>query len=248
MPFPLAYSGPFSIRTYEIDHHKRATVASLVKLMHEAAMQNVLKLKLSVWDLEPLQISWVLRRKILDIHALPNLGDQIKVVTCPAGFERFFTYRDYYIYNEQDQLLASSSSTWLLMDTAQRKMAPIPSSILLYGDEMLAPDAYLPRPSGKLQKLETPHKSLSFRVDWHDLDFNGHLNNTYYVQWMLEALGPEVLNNQTLKKLDIIYKAECYQGASLIAEVQVLDDLHFVHQLRMESDNSILAVAETWFT
>ena len=66
----LIKTEPFTIRTYEIDNRKQATVPALVKLMHEAAMQNVIDLKLSVWDLEPHQISWVLMRKNLIIHQI----------------------------------------------------------------------------------------------------------------------------------------------------------------------------------
>ena len=51
-----------SIRTYEINQHKTISIPAFVKLIQEAAMQHVLHLKLSVWDLEPLHLAWVLIR------------------------------------------------------------------------------------------------------------------------------------------------------------------------------------------
>ena len=70
-PLPeIAHVEPFRIRTYEIDHEKICTVPALLKLMHEAAMQYVLDLKLSVWDLEVHQISWVLMRQYLKVNRL----------------------------------------------------------------------------------------------------------------------------------------------------------------------------------
>jgi len=119
----------FTIQKMPLHHRKQATIPALVKLMHEAAMQNVIDLKLSVWDLEPHQISWVLMRKNLVIHHVPKLGEQIKVVTHCAGFEKYFTYRDYKIYNQADELLAAAASTWLLMDTIKRRMTRIPDFI-----------------------------------------------------------------------------------------------------------------------
>ena len=51
IPKQLIYQDNFTIRTYEIDRARRVTVASLINLMQEAAVQNVMELNLSVWDL-----------------------------------------------------------------------------------------------------------------------------------------------------------------------------------------------------
>ncbi|MCB0622180.1 MAG: hypothetical protein KDC41_26495, partial [Saprospiraceae bacterium] len=67
MERPYRCTAEYQIRTYEIDSRKQATVTALVKLMHETAMQNVIDMKLSVWDLEPRQISWVLMKKYVNI-------------------------------------------------------------------------------------------------------------------------------------------------------------------------------------
>jgi len=239
----LIKTEPFTIRTYEIDNRKQATVPSLVKLMHEAAMQNVLDLKLSVWDLEPHQISWVLMRKNLIINQLPNLGDQIKVVTHCAGFEKFFTYRDYKIFNQQDELLAYASSTWLLMDTVKRRMSRIPDFILAL--ECPPEEACLPRPKNKLPKFELANLSKTFTVGWYDLDFNQHLNNVFYLQWILETVPDILLQNGRLSRIDIVYKLECKWKEEIICETQILDKQHLLHRLVRKSDGKELSMAET---
>ena len=239
----LIKTEPFTIRTYEIDNRKQATVPSLVKLMHEAAMQNVLDLKLSVWDLEPHQISWVLMRKNLIINQLPNLGDQIKVVTHCAGFEKFFTYRDYKIFNQQDELLAYASSTWLLMDTVKRRMSRIPDFILAL--ECPPDSECLPRPKNKLPKFEAANLSKTFTVGWYDLDFNQHLNNVFYLQWILETVPDELLQNGRLNRIDIVYKLECKWKEKIVCETQIIDKQHLLHRLVRKSDRKELSTAET---
>jgi len=239
----LIKSEAYVIRTYEIDNRKRATVPALVKLMHEAAMQNVIDLKLSVWDLEPHEISWVLMRKQLVIKALPNLGEQIKVVTHCAGFEKFFTYRDYKIFNQKDELLAFASSTWLLMDTVKRRMARIPDFILNL--ECPPETACLPRPKNKLPKFEKVDVSKSFTVGWYDLDFNHHLNNVFYLQWILETVPDELLTQAELSQIDIIYKMECQWKEEVICETQLIHPYHLLHRLIRTSDGKQLSLAET---
>ncbi|MCB0578246.1 MAG: hypothetical protein KDD10_02905 [Phaeodactylibacter sp.] len=243
---PISYQSRYEVRTYEIDSRKRMTIPALVRLMQEAAMQNVIELRLSVWDLEPEHISWVLMRKQLRVHRLPNLGERILVMTCPAGFERLFTYRDYKVFGENEELLAASASTWLLMDTRSRSMAPIPDHILAFREKMPPPEQCLPRPGGRLPRFGEARAAKEFEVNWHDLDFNQHLNNTLYIQWLLEPLPGPVLENGRLRQLDINYRAECQWQDHVRAEVHPLEEEgQFLHRLVRTEDGKELAVART---
>ena len=244
---PLAYACDYTVQTYDIESRRRMTVAALVKLMQEAAMQNVIEMKLSAWDLEPQHISWVLMRKSMKIQRLPLIGERVKVITYPAGFEKFFTYRDYKVLDENGRTIAYSSSTWLLMDTLSRRMARIPAFILEFAKDMPPLSLCLPRPATKMPQFETPEMALPFRVNWHDLDFNGHLNNVFYIQWMLEALPDDVLNSATLKKFDIFYKQEAHWKEELISEVQQLGNHCFLHRLVRKEDGKEMALAESRF-
>lgn len=237
----------YTIRTYEIDNQKKATVPALVKLMHEAAMQNVIDLKLSVWDLEPHEISWVLMRKNLVINELPKLGESVNIVTHCAGFEKFFTYRDYKIYNQEEKLIAYASSTWLLMNTVNRRMSRIPEFISAI--ECPPENECLPRPKSKLPKFEEASLEKTFRVGWYDLDFNQHLNNVFYLQWILESVPDELLEYGQLQQMDIIYKLECKWKEVVTCETQILGSGHLLHRLIRQSDGKLLSVAETkWLT
>lgn len=242
---PLSYTGTFKIRTYEIDSNKRMTIPALIQLMQEAAMQNVVELKLSVWDLESHHISWVLMRKKMVVHRLPMYGETIKIQTYPAGFEKIFTHRDFKIYDADNQLIATAATTWLLIDTVHRKMTRIPDFILKYN--MPSQPYWLERPPAKLPKFAASTGSLPFLVNWHDLDFNGHLNNTYYIQWMLEVLPKEVLQNQQLLEMNIQYRMECYWKDVVLSEVEEVQKGEFRHRLVRQVDGKELAIGLSKF-
>lgn len=235
---PLQHRETFIVRAYEIDSRKQATIPALVRLMHEAAMQNVIDLNLSVWDLEPQQISWVLMRKELHFRRLPVLGERIEVLTYPAGFEKMFTYRDYRVFDEAGEQIAWSSSTWLLMNTENRRMTRIPPTILDLQKKMPEPGNCLPRPSShKLPVMEHPGKEQQYRVQWFDLDFNNHLNNTLYLKWMLEALPDSVLQKGQIRKLTIQYRAESYWKDRICTQTESLDENRFLHCLIREEED-----------
>ncbi len=244
----LGYEENFIVRTYEIDSRKKATPAALVRLMQEAAMQNVLQLRLSVWDLEPHSISWVLIRMYLRINRLPNLNERIRIQTYPAGFEKVLTHRDYKIFDAEGNLLAYSSSTWLLMDSNTRRMTRIPDFIMKFQQQVPPESECLPRSKDKLPKFEHAHFIKDYQVNWHDLDFNRHLNNTLYIQWMLETVADELLQNSYLRELDILFKVEALWKDVIRSESQQIADGTFLHRLVGTTNGKEIATMQTKWT
>ncbi len=226
----IIYRGNYTVGTYNIDSQRRLTIPALTQMMHEAAMQNVLDLKLSYWDLIPHKISWVIMRKRMEIFRHPMLGETITIETHPAGFEKLFTYRDFKVFDEKGECIAQASSTWLLMDTEKRKMTPIPSFIR----EFEMPDIpFLDHPIKKIPSITQADFQQKHQVGWFELDWNEHLNNIHYLQKMLNNLPLEVHKSKTLKRLDIIYKMECKYGDSLLVETQenLDDNPSFLHRI-----------------
>ena len=235
----LKHTAEYIIRTYEIDSTKKATIPAMINLMQEAAMQNVIKMGVSVWDLEPHNISWVLMRFLLNVERIPMLGERIKIITHPAGFEKFYTYRDYKVYDEKNTLIASASSTWLLMNTIKRRVTRIPDFILDY--KMPEEEVCLPRPANKLPPFGTVYRQQNFQVGWHDLDFNEHLSNVHYTKWMLESMEDKYLQKGQLLQFDLFFRAEARWKEEIVAEVEKINELTFQHRLIRKSDQKELA-------
>ena len=245
IPKHLMYQDHFTIRTYEIDRARRVTVASLINLMQEAAVQNVMELNLSVWDLAERHMSWVLVRKNLQILRMPQLNETIRVVTYPAGFDRLFTYRDYLVYDANNELIAKSSSAWLLMNTQTRKMERVPQEIKNRGD--FDTSLCLEKPINKLPALDRIDLSKDFDVHWHDTDFNNHLSNIRYMQWTFETIDFYLENKGRLKSLDIIYKSECFWKDTVRVMTQQIDDRNYRHALiRLSDEKELARVSTSW--
>ena len=244
-PPPLGYAADWPIHTFEVDRHKRMTVPALIQALQESAMQNVLQLKLSVWDLEPQGISWVLMKFRLQLHNLPCLGDTMRIVTYPAGFEKFFTYRDYRAYASDGQLLAEASSQWVLMDTAARKMTRIPEEILALEARMSNRAEWLDRPGRRLPTADTYSTERRYLVDHYDLDFNGHLSNQLYFRWLLETLPTDYLTSRTPRTVELHFRAEARWQDSVTASGATLSEGSFVQQLRR--DEQVLATGYVTF-
>ncbi len=245
----LIHREQFLIRSYEIDPQKRIAPAALVRLMQEASMQHVLKLKLSVWDLEPQGISWVLMRQQVRIHRLPLLGETIEVLTHPSGFERVFTHRDYRVFDGNGAEIAHASTTWLLMQTAARRMARIPPEMLAYNDLLPPASSCLPRAQSQLPAFEEANFTKKFSVNWFDLDFNFHLTNSKYVEWMLASADEIMLRHGHLKEIIVFYNAEAVLNDEVESQTCLLDAHTRRHRLVRLADGKELATGQSlWNT
>ncbi|MBK9737419.1 MAG: hypothetical protein IPO92_21670 [Saprospiraceae bacterium] len=232
----------FRIRPSEINHLKNIHPYHLVQLMQEASMQHTIGLKVSVWDLEEKNISWVLIKMDVHFYRYPALGENVEVQTYPSGLDGFFTYRDYFVYDESGFLCATASSTWTLLDTINRKMVRIPESFssLVYKSEHL-----LPIP---IQKLFTPTNTSAdymVTVNYLHLDWNGHVNNVQLIKMIFESLGTEFHIDRFLKRLIIQFKSEATIGQGLMVRNEVITNNKVIHAIKNEATGKDIVIAST---
>lgn len=238
----IGFTESFKIRTHEIDINKRIKIPALIQLLQEASMSNAIKLGVSVWDLEDDSLSWVLVKKEINILRLPTLGETITVITYPSGLERLFAYRDFIVKDESGKALVTASSTWILMNTQTRKVVlpnfdiPTPSDI-----------TPLARPNVKFPKIEDFELQTNFVVNWHDLDWNEHVNNVFIIKCILEGCPDKLLQDGALKTIKIQFKMESFWKDELTSNFKALDDNHTLHTITRKRDDKIIAMAELFW-
>ena len=196
----------YEVRAHEIVPQRRLTLPSLVKLLQECSMQHIIKLKASFWDIENLQLSWILLRKQVKLLRSISFCEKITVLTYPTGFEKFFAYRDYLVFDANKKLVATASSTWSLMNTSTRKLSRIPEAFFEFNAPSDVPRLKKPEsrlvPSSELSEIE--HKTIGY----YDLDWNGHTNNTNLCKWMTQALIHKGIQEENIKEANFIFKNE----------------------------------------
>ena len=135
------------------------------------------------------------------------------------------TTRTYYprstvAYDENGNELFRALGMWVLMDASSRAMVlPGKSGVsvegLLTGTELKAP--------GSLAPLQMENTALR-RVCYTDLDRNGHMNNTKYLEWMDDLLPSAYHRDFVPAEFTVCYHTEAREG----------DELHMNWQLDSE--------------
>lgn len=223
MDCPIHEKRNFSVPGYSVDHSKQLSLPGLIEQLQEAALLSTQRLGVSVFDLEPHQLAWVLIGQRINILRRPKLAENCSIITAPVGFERVLTFRDFHLLDASGGLLVTATTTWMLIDTKKRRMASFPDWIKKIDEQTPPAAAHLPRATYKLQPPVNPEFKSSFKVGFHELDFNGHLTNPIYVRWMLEALPLSLLESGNIAQLDIQFNKEARHGDDLQVGIMQTD-------------------------
>ncbi|TXK52010.1 acyl-ACP thioesterase [Pontibacter qinzhouensis] len=234
----------YVVRSSEIDARGLATLPSLVTYMQEAAWDNTSVLGISIYDLLQKGLTWVLQRMRVEMFRYPNHREKITVETWASGQEKVFLHRDFRIYSEEGQLLGQATSVWLVMDVVKRQMVAVPDFITAVA---LAPGREpLPFAKGKLPVLQEATYEQQTTVQWHHIDLNRHVNNTWYLRWALAVLPVELLEKSHLQEIDILYKAESTVGDTISATAAPASEQHtYLHKLTNLNSGKELVQART---
>ena len=82
-------------------------------------------------------------------------------------------------------------------------------------------------------------KSDIFSTSYNDIDFNGHVTQSSYVQWMMNALSYDFLNNHELKEIETIYAHEIMPDGKAYVE-WYMTEKGIVTMLVKSEDGSML--------
>ena len=80
-----------------------------------------------------------------------------------------------------------------------------------------------------------------YRVRFYDLDMNGHVNNSKYLDWVFEVMGADFLTHHVPKKVHLKYVKEVLAGGLITSQYEQ-EGLKTQHQIT--SDGQINAQAE----
>ena len=138
------------------------------------------------------------------------------IETVPTAYNKLFCYRDFNVYSESGEKLLTIHSTFVLMDYDTRKVHPVLDEIVeVYQVEKVKKFFRGPRYEG----LENPEETL-YHVRFFDLDLNGHVNNSKYLEWMYDVLDVKFLEEYIPHRINLKYVKEVHYGHDIKSRVE----------------------------
>lgn len=199
-----------------------------------------------ILDIEQKGVSWILIDWKLKIIKRPKYGEELLVKTWGRNYKKISTYRDYEIYNQNNELLVIATSKWVLMDIKSKKIIRItPEIVGKY--KMLEKSVFgeLELEKINLINVQDYTNSIKYEVKRRDIDINGHMHNIYYLDLAYEALPEEVYENRPYNNVRISYKNEIKLGDNVSCNYANINGKHMVI-IKNDSKNIINAIIELW--
>lgn len=137
----------------------------------------------------------------------PKYSEEITIKTWPRILEKFYSYRDFEVYDNNNKLIAIATSKWIMINTQTGKIERMSKNIInAYGtvDKTVFGKPLNERP----REPENSIFSFEYTVQRRDIDTNGHVNNVHYIDYAIEALPEEIYNSFEINNLQIHYKKE----------------------------------------
>lgn len=218
----------FVVRTYECGADGRVRIASLMQYLQEAAALHAEQLGFGVEKLGTLDGYWVLSNIRVEIARLPAWNEQVTVRTWPSGYSRLIATREFVGQGWDNGELFRAGSEWMVLD----KQSPLGDALRRNRPKnLLHLDLGLPTTGTKvlqekLSRLEPhndysgaspPHANLAGHVvvPGSSIDLNGHVNNTEYVRWGMDALSRAFKLRGNIRSVQATYLSEVFEGDEL---------------------------------
>jgi len=242
---PAIWSETVTIRSYDVDFRRQATVEALCRYFFEAAWNHAEALGFGFSHLAREGKLWVLSRLLLNFEDFPGWGDKLTLKTWPRPAQSVFALRDFEIFEAAGQRIAAGSSAWLVLEAQSRRPQRV--------EKFLAPIAGVSRQAAERDPAKLPAPSRAdpqprttesaaipaeirlpapdWPVRYSDVDLNGHANSARYIGWLMDSYPADWHQRHAPQRLELNYLGESRLGETLSLRRQQISPQEFLHSI-----------------
>lgn len=172
----------------DVDREFRVTLPALLKLFQDVAALHSEQIGFGIRALGEQGIIWVLAKLGIEVLRYPRYGETLRITSWSRGSDGYKMLRDFVIH-AGDEKVAAGASVWFVLDLGSRRVRRVPPEIdAAYQAEDERASATLDLDSlaayGRLDAADA--RQVQLRAS--DQDASGHVNNTTYCAFALDAL------------------------------------------------------------
>lgn len=227
----------FRVNWYDTDMNGRVKMSSIANYLQESAWRHAEHLGFGYEDAKNRNEFWVIVALMVRLIEFPKWGQNIIVETWPKGIERLFAFRDFRILNQEGTVIGAATSTWMILDlqTHRPKQVDIVKPVL----HLAVRQDILAENPPHLPPLSNPPESVRRQVDYSEVDFYGHVNNTRYLDWCLDALPAAWHRDHRIHSMVINFLSEVKYAENIRVEYLSGDGSVHFQGIREEDGKAI---------
>lgn len=237
----------YRIRFEEAGPDGMVSPVAIINYMQDAATRQSSELGVGGKELACRKEAWIVYRWDLRIKEYPLYGSELRVRTSVRSFDMYNLYRDFIVYDSvTDKEVAEGCSQWLLFDLEHRRLKKIPAE---YGKNygVIPSEEYIRYPKVRVRNFSG--YTREFRLEYSDLDANGHGNNSRTVEWLIDSLPADINREWKIEELRCMYKKETVYGKTYgisSGKIQTDGGLVTEHKVSDEAGGTVLLASMKW--
>ncbi len=235
----------FELRYFEMNKFGEASSTTILTLLEETAADHCYSINHSLYDLEKQNIGWVLLSGIMIMDRYPSYKEKIIIRTWLSSYSMIKGIRENIIYDEKMNIIGKAKGLWVFFDIIRRRPIQIFDSIKerwsYCNDESINHDI-----TKKIKIMDSLAHIKEFKVNRFDVDTNQHVSNIRYLQWLIESIPEEIIDNYYLYSIDGRFIAEAQYGDTIMSFTERdINDNSFIHSIKTQKNDKVCATAKT---
>lgn len=158
-------------------------------------------------------VSWVLARMSVEFDRIPMWNESITVETWPHPPGRLEFERDFRVRDAQGNIIVKAVSNWVLIDINTRELKRSDTIEINYPP--FIEDHALDRKPGRLKPSGPTEAVYRKFIGYSDVDINGHINNSRYIDYIMDCLPVEIHREYRPVTIDVHYMKETFPGDTM---------------------------------
>lgn len=233
----------FEIGFRDVGKSNKLTNKALLGFLEDAAGKHSNIAGYGLNNIEETCVTWVLLNWKVRIFSRPLYGETVLVKTWGRDCVKFYTYRDFEVYNSNNELVAIATSKWALLDANTMSLIKISDEVIapyeietkrVFGDE--------PEPN-KIMIPDEVSSVSDYIVGRKDIDINGHVHNVTYMDIAYEVLPEEVYKTIDCNSFEIMYKKETKIGETVKCFYSKIDNIHYI-VMKTEDEKAVHCIVK----
>lgn len=198
----------YDINTLLVNPGKQLGLFGLLNLIQDTAWLHATHLGYGYEEMIRDQTGWALTRQKLWMKRWPRWRESIDIRTWLRPADGIKVIRDFEIIHNHE-VIGMCSTQWILIDLRTRKAADKDFHLAAGDCREDAPEFIS---ASKISLQKDLHELMQLHVRNSDLDMNGHVNNTRYAQWVLDAVPGDPSLEYSLNEYEVNFIAETKSG------------------------------------
>lgn len=162
-------------------------------------------------DIPKVKCTWILLNWKIKLFSRPFYNEKLKIKTWCRKLDRLYAFRDFEIFNENDERIGIATSKWVLINIETGKLLKLGDKIATgYGIENV--NLFNEGDIAKLIELPEFDIECNFKITKNLIDVNKHVHNIYYLDIAKEVIPDDIYAKNDFNYFEIMCKKEIKYG------------------------------------